>query len=150
VTAVRLRLPPRGERGSISILIAGVMAALLAIIGLAYDTGHKYQLAADANAIAQQAARAGAQALDTAALLSSGAVTLNAQEAVAAADAYLSSPAMAASRVTGSAAVTGATTLVVTVTMTRATAFLGVIGIGQQTVTATATATLLHGVTAPQ
>lgn len=124
--------------------------ALLAIIGLAYDVGHKLELSSDANAIAQQAARAGAQALNTGQLLSTGAVALNPQAAIAAADAYLSDPALQASGVTGTAQITGTTTLVVTVTMTRQTTFLGVLGINQQTVTATATATLLHGVTAPQ
>ncbi len=140
----------RDERGSASLFVAAVAVAILVVIGLAYDGGEKFRAAADANTYAQQAARAGAQVLDTGALLTSGTVALQGSQAVAAAQDYLNTPALRDAGVTGTAQITGATTLSVTVTLTRPTAFLGLIGIASQTVTATATATLLHGVTAPQ
>lgn len=141
---------PGREEGNISLFVLGVLVSLLVVIGLAMDGSKKFQAASDATFYAQQAALTGDQALNVAGYLSNGTVDLDPQAAVAAADAYLATPSLAAAGVTGSAILLNPTTLQVTVTITRPTEFLGLIGIPTQTVTASATAALLHGVTTPE
>lgn len=145
-----LRRLARQERGNISLFVAGLIVALLAVTGLAYDGIHKMTMAGNAANYAQAAGHAGAQAVDTAGLLAHGTFALNPQAAVSAADAYLDTGALKEQGVTGSAQFVGTNTLVVTVTVTEPTVFLGLIGITSQTVTATCTTTLLFGVNAPE
>jgi hypothetical protein len=149
--AIRVRRAAEDlERGSVSILVACLALALLLVVGLAYDGGEKFRMADDANEYAQQAALTGAQAINQSAYLSSGTIEIDPAQAVAAADAYLNNSAVKAAGVSGHAQVIGAHTIEVTVTMSEPTAILGLMGIGSQSVTATATADLLHGVNAPE
>jgi Flp pilus assembly protein TadG len=57
------------ERGAIGVFFAVLVPGLLLIIGLAVDGGAKVAATQRANAIADEAARAGGQALDVSAAL---------------------------------------------------------------------------------
>ena len=76
------------ERGAISVFLAVLVPGLLLIIGLAVDGGAKVAATQRANAIADEAARAGGQALDVSAALA-GQVRVDPAAAVAAAQDYL-------------------------------------------------------------
>ena len=134
--------PPRNssarpEQGSISAFFALLVPALLLVIGLAVDGGAKVAATQRANAIADEAARAGGQALDIGAALA-GEIRLNPTAAVAAAQDYL-----ARSGVAGTVTVVDGDTLSVTTTLTEPTTFLGLIGITSLTVEGTGTADLI-------
>lgn len=131
----------RGERGSLSVLMAALVPGLLLIIGLAVDGGAKVQATQRANAIAEEAARAGGQAVDRSAALA-GEIRLDVPAAVAAAQAYLDR-----SDVPGTVTVIDADTLRVTTTITEPTIFLGLIGITTMTVDGSGTADLVTGPT---
>lgn len=126
--------------------VAVCVIALIGIIGLAIDGGSKMRATERADYIAGEAARAGGQAIDPADAISGRAITVDPQAAAAAAQSYLSSAGA-----TGTVSVSGdGKTLTVTVTGSYATKFLPVVGIGSLSVTGHGTATLLHGVTAPE
>jgi len=139
VRAARLGAPPSGDRGSLSILAVVLIPGLLIIIGLAVDGGAKVQATQRANAVADEAARAGGQALDRGAALDGGGVTLDVAVAVAAAQDYL-----AAAGVPGSVAVVDGDTLLVTTTVTEPTVLLDLIGIEAMTVSGSSTADLVQ------
>ena len=130
--------PLSGDRGSLSILTVVLIPGLLMIIGLAVDGGAKVQATQRANAVADEAARAGGQALDRSAALGGG-VTLAVAAAVSAAQAYL-----AAADVPGSVAVVDGDTLLVTTTVTQDTVLLDLVGISTMTVTGSSTADLVQ------
>lgn len=128
----------RGDRGSLSLMMVVVFPGLLLMIGLAVDGGAKVQATQRANAIADEAARAGGQILDRGAALGSGGYVVDPAAAVAAAEAYL-----AANDVPGSAAVVDGDTLLVTTTITTETIFLSAMGIDTMTVTGSGSADLV-------
>ncbi|MGW2799462.1 TadE/TadG family type IV pilus assembly protein [Streptomyces sp. NPDC001269] len=140
-------LRARGDdRGGVTVFVAVCVIALIGIIGLAIDGGSKMRATERADYIAGEAARAGGQAIDPADAISGRAITVDPQAAAAAAQSYLSSAGA-----TGTVSVSGdGKTLTVTVTGSYATKFLPVVGIGSLSVTGHGTATLLHGVTAPE
>ncbi|GAB3314335.1 hypothetical protein GCM10027451_29170 [Geodermatophilus aquaeductus] len=125
------------ERGAISVFLAVLVPGLLLIIGLAVDGGAKVAATQRANAVADEAARAGGQALDVAAALA-GQVQVDPAAAVAAAQDYL-----ARTGVQGAVSVVDGDTLQVTTTLTEPTTFLGLIGIATLTVEGTGTADLI-------
>ena len=135
-----------GERGSFSLMLVIMAVALLALAGLVVDGGAKLDEAENANAVAQEAARAGAGMVDQGKAYSTGAFAVDPGQAVAAAQAYLASVADAGYR--GSVNV-GPESISVTVTVTQPTKILSIIGIDSMTVTRTATAALVTGVTGP-
>ncbi len=118
------------ERGSVSILIAALGLALLMATGLAVDGGRKLGALSEARDIADNAARAGAQAVDTDAYRATGVPTVNPAAATQAASAYLSSQGF-----TGTIVING-TTVTVTVSITVDPTFLP----GSMTATATESA----------
>ena len=130
---------PDGERGAISVFLAVLVPGLLLIIGLAVDGGAKVAATQRANAIADEAARAGGQALDISAALT-GQVQVNPAAAVAAAQDYLDR-----NDVQGAVTVVDGDTLQVTTTITQPTTFLGLIGISTLTVEGSGTAYLITG-----
>jgi Flp pilus assembly protein TadG len=132
----RLRTP-HPERGAISVFLAVLIPGLLLIIGLAVDGGAKVAATQRANAVADEAARAGGQALDVAAVLG-GQVRVDPVAAVAAAQDYLDR-----NGVHGVVTVVDGDTLQVTTTITEPTSFLGLIGIDSWTVEGTGTADLV-------
>jgi Flp pilus assembly protein TadG len=132
----RLRRP-QSERGAVGVFIAILVPGLLLVIGLAVDGGAKVSATQRANAIADEAARAGGQALDVSAALA-GQVQVDPDAAVAAAEDYLDR-----NGVQGVVTVVDGDTLQVTTTITEPTAFLGLIGISTLTVEGTGTADLI-------
>ncbi len=126
--------------------VAVCVVALIGIIGLAIDGGSKMRATERADYIAGEAARAGGQAIDPAKAISGQAIVADPQDAQASAQAYLRSAGA-----TGTVSVSGdGKTLTVTVTGSYDTKFLSVVGIGHLAVAGRGTATLLHGVTAPE
>lgn len=125
------------ERGALGVFLAVLVPGLLLIIGLAVDGGAKVAATQRANAIADEAARAGGQALDVSAALA-GDVRVDPAAAVAAAQNYLER-----NGVQGAVAVVDGDTLTVTTTITEPTAFLGLIGIQTMNVEGSGTADLI-------
>jgi hypothetical protein len=137
------RRKPDDDRGQVTAFIVIFTAAVVLFAGLLLDGG--LALAAKVRAIdeAQEAARAGAQALDLAAYRADGAVRLDPVQARALAQRYLAT--------TGD---TGTVTVVsnqvtVAVTAHQHTQLLGAVGLHTLTVTGTATAHPVRGITAP-
>ena len=128
------------ERGSLTVFTAVLAVALLAMAGLVIDGTGKLRAARQADAVAEEAARAGADSINATTLRAGGPVSINPTTAVRAAQAYLAS-----ADVTGTATVDGANRIAVTVTIRRPTDLLGLVGIHTFTVTGHATATLEAG-----
>ncbi len=124
------------ERGSVSVLVAVLAIAFLMVAGLALDGGRKLGALSEARDLADNAARAGAQAVDTDAYQLTGAPALDPADAEQAALAYLS-----ATGHTGTVAVDGST-VTVTVSLSVPTRFLP----GPFTVHATESATAVFSV----
>lgn len=78
-----------GDRGSVTVFLAIVAVALLALAGLLVVGGEKMRAIEEANAIASLAARAAAQEVDVSALRSGGEPALDARAATAAAQDVL-------------------------------------------------------------
>ena len=113
----------RDSRGGGAVSVPTAILALVAVLlsGLAVDGVRAAQATASADAIAAEAARAGGQAVDTAAL-ARGNPQIDPAAAVAAARSYLTAAAAQ-----GSAVVQGRT-ITVSVTLTRPTVLLGLVG----------------------
>jgi hypothetical protein len=135
-TARRRRLRHlSGDGGQITAFVVVMMAALILLAGLVLDGG--LTLAARERALgeAQEAARAGAQAINLSVYRQDGTLVLIPDQAVAGARSYLASFGA-----TGTAAVTG-NAVTVTVTITQPMQILDAAGLRAITVHATATAT---------
>lgn len=128
------------ERGSVTAMVAVLAVALFALAGLAVDGGRALAADQQAAAVAEEAARAGSQALSVSGLRS-GIVTIDPAAAVLAAQRVL-----AAADLSGSVSV-GTGTVRVQVTDAIPTTMLGIVGITSMSVHAAATATDVHGVT---
>ncbi|MHB1800175.1 MAG: TadE/TadG family type IV pilus assembly protein [Actinomycetes bacterium] len=128
------------ERGSLTVFTAVLALALLVMAGLVIDGTGKLRAARQADAVAEEAARAGADTLNAAALRAGAPVTVDAQAAIAAAHAYLD-----AAGVQGTVTAAGPTRITVAVTIHRPTSILGLVGIDSWTVTGHATANLEAG-----
>jgi len=132
------------DRGSLTLLLAVLMVALLALAGLVIDGGRKLSAAENAYGIAQEAARAGAGQVDTSVVYGSGSFRVDQAQAIAAARDYLAS-----SGYSGSVSADGTDRIRVTVTVAEQTFVLSLIGIDTMTSTGTAVASLVTGVTGP-
>ncbi|HUD17814.1 MAG TPA: pilus assembly protein TadG-related protein [Acidimicrobiales bacterium] len=130
------------ERGQVTAFIVVLVGALMLVAGLVIDGG--LGLAAEVRATdeAQSAARAGAQAIDLAAYRQSGSVTLDPTAATQAADNYL-----ATTGDSGQVVVAG-DVITVTVQVVQPTQILGIVGLHTLTVSGTARATAVRGITA--
>ncbi|WP_435224277.1 pilus assembly protein TadG-related protein [Streptomyces sp. Tue6028] len=136
----------RADRGGVTVFVAVCVLGLIGIIGVAVDGGAKMAATERADYLAGEAARAGGQAIDPAKAVTGKAIVTDPQDAAAAAQAYLRSAGA-----TGTVTVSGdGKTVSVTVNGSSDTTFLSAVGIGALPVTGHATATLLHGVTAPE
>ncbi|RSD14813.1 hypothetical protein [Amycolatopsis eburnea] len=127
----------RGDRGSASVLILGLSVAVLLGVGFAVDGTRKGQAYSQATSIAEEAARAGGQALRARALAAGADADVDPQLAVAEAQRYL-----VAAGANGTARWDGRR-LVVDTTITRSTVFLGSIGIAEFTVHGTGAAVVV-------
>ena len=77
------------ERGSVAPFVAVVALALVMVAGMAYDGGQIVAAQARARDLAGNAARAGAQEVDTSTLRETGEAVLLPEQAAAAARSYL-------------------------------------------------------------
>ena len=132
------------EDGSLTLMLAGFMVALLALAGLVIDGGRKLNQSANAFAVAQEAARAGAGMVNRSAAYRSGTFLVDQAQAVAVARAYLASAGYP-----GTVTADGTQRIRVTVTVTEHTLVLSLIGIDTMTSTGSAVASLVTGVTGP-
>ena len=128
----------RDERGSVSVWAAAAAVIMMICVGIAVDLGGQVRAQQHARDVAAQAARVGGQYLDDSAVQGRYPSVAVAQAKSAAGD-YL-----AAAEVTGTVTVTRATTIDVSVTDTYDPLFLGIIGIGDLTVTGDATARVIR------
>lgn len=133
-----------GDRGSLTLMLAVLMVALLALGGLVIDGGRKLNEAENAYAIAQEAARAGAGRVNTSVAYGSGVFRVDQAQAIAAAAEYLASTGHQ-----GTVSAVGTDRIRVSVTITEHTNVLSLIGIDTMTSTGTAVASLVSGVTGP-
>lgn len=131
----------RDERGQVTAMWAILALALLVLGGLVYDGGQILTARRDANNLARQAARAGAQQLDENSVRA-GDPMLDPAAAEAAARDYLSRR-----DVTPTAVTVVGSTVTVTVSLTQPTPLLALVGIDDRTVTSTASARSARGVT---
>lgn len=132
------------ERGSLTLLLAALMVALLALAGLVIDGGRKLNQSSSAYAIAQEAARAGAGIVNRSAAYRSGTFLVDQAAALAAARSYLANAGYQ-----GSVSPDGANRIKVSVTVTSHTLVLSLIGIDTMTSSGSAVASLVSGVTGP-
>ncbi|MFI7449686.1 TadG family pilus assembly protein [Nonomuraea sp. NPDC049714] len=128
------------ERGSITVFTAVIAFALLLCAGLMVDGGAKIRAYREAYAAAEEAARAGAGQMNTARAYTSGQFEIDTTQAPATARAYLSTAGHP-----GTVSTTG-NQVRVTVTVSRPTFLISLIGIDTVTATATATARMFHGI----
>jgi hypothetical protein len=135
-------LPRHDERGQVTAFIVFMVGALMLVAGLVIDGGLGLAGEVRATDEAQSAARAGAQAIDLAAYRQSGSVTLDPTAASQAAESYL-----AATGDSGQVAVAG-DVITVTVRVVQPTQILGIVGLHTLTVSGTASATAVRGITA--
>jgi hypothetical protein len=140
VTATRHRLD---EEGAVSILVVGLATALLMVAGLLYDGGKILAGRQEAFAVADNAARAGAQALDIGVLRGSGATRLDRAAASSAANGYLARVGRAGTVTVGDDRVE------VVVAITVETHLLSAVGLHARTVTGTGEARAVRGITGP-
>jgi Flp pilus assembly protein TadG len=131
------------DRGSVALYLALFAVALLAMAGLVVDGGAAIAARERAADLAEQAARAGADALVPASLRGSSPAELRVDHAAA---------TIAARRVLTLGGATGEVTVsrvdvTVTAHVPRRAAILTAFGIDDLTGTAAATATVLHGTT---
>ncbi len=125
----------RSDRGSASAWAIGIVAVVALLSGAVLDGGNAMAARVQSLDIAQQAARAGANQLDLAALRNQGVVRLDPGAAQAAAQAFL--------RQAGATGTATATIAQVTVTVTRSQPTLVLQAIGVDTIGLTATATAI-------
>ncbi len=133
----------RGDRGSVAGYLVVSAVALFALAGLVLDGGAALTAHGRAADVAQQAARAGADALDETSLRSPtpGGLTANPAAARDAAQAVLT-----AAGITGEVTVAGSQ-VTVSARASEPTAILSMVGVDQVGGSATATAIPLHGTT---
>ncbi|MFF7250485.1 pilus assembly protein TadG-related protein [Embleya sp. NPDC008237] len=134
------RADPAGDEGRITAFVAAMIAGLLLCAGLVLDGGLALAAKTDALDAAQEAARAGAQALDLAAARGPGPTAVDPSRGRQAA---LNS--LAAAGYQGTASVNGAR-VTVHVTHRQRTQILTLAGVSEITVTATASAEAQRGV----
>lgn len=135
----RLLRVPRGQDGQVTALVIILTTALLLLAGLVGDGARALADKLDAINTAQDAARAGAQALDLTALRTTGQITLDPTAATRAARAYLATTP-AAARITGTRVTVTGDRVTVTVRQSDHTILLGLAGLTTITVTGTGTA----------
>ena len=136
-------IDPRCQDGSLSILVVRLATALLMVAGLLYDGGQILTARREAFAVADNAARAGAQALDVSTLRSSGTTRLDPVAASQAVRSYLDRVGHA-----GTVTVDGDRVEVV-VPITVDMHLLSAVGLSTRTVTGTGQARSVRGITGP-
>jgi Flp pilus assembly protein TadG len=137
------RLQSDREAGSVTLFFVVAALALFAMVGLVVDGGTKIRAAQQADGLAEEAARAGGQQIAVPAAVRGDRVTADPRGAVSAAENYLRDNDIAGSVHLAD----GGQTVVVSVSLTRPTVFLGLLGVDSMTVQGRAQARLERGVT---
>ena len=135
---------PDGKRedGSVTLFVLIAALALFLIAGLVVDGGGKIRAAQRARAVAEEAARAGGQAVVSSSAIRGKCLAADPRRAAAAAQSYL-----AKRGVSGSVQVVDSgRTLVVDVTTQHRPVFLAVVGVSSMPVHGQARARLVRGV----
>ncbi len=132
-----------GDAGEVTPFVVLLSVVLVAVAGLVLDAGLAISAKVQALDVAQSAARAGAQQLDLHAYRTQGITRLDTGRAASAARSWLTSAG-----VSGDASAT-ATTVTVSVYRTSRTQILRLVGVRGLSVSASATATAVQGVNAP-
>jgi Flp pilus assembly protein TadG len=132
------------ERGSVTAFVVIITVALLFVAGLVIDGGFLLTTKRQAINVAEQAARAGAQGLAVEQIRTSGAHTLDSARAAASAQDYLATAGREGTVTVHPDRVE------VTVTIPRRLVILGLGGQGEVTVTGTAVARNVRGVSEPE
>lgn len=127
------------DRGSVSLWLVTSSFVMMTLVGLAVDLGGQVHAKQRAHDIAAQAARAGGQQVQAAPAIQGRFLAIDTIAARNAAESYL-----AAAKVSGTVKVTNGDTITVDVTDTYEPKFLSAIGIGDLTVTGTATARIIR------
>jgi Flp pilus assembly protein TadG len=131
------------EAGSVTLFFVVAALALFVMVGLVVDGGTKIRAAQQADGLAEEAARAGGQQIAVPAAVRGNRITADPRAAVRAAENYLQD-----NDIVGSAHLAdGGQLVVVAVSMTRPTVFLGLLGVDSMTVQGHAQARLERGVT---
>jgi hypothetical protein len=138
-----------GDSGHLTLAVAIITAGMLMLVEVIDFGALKLRAGRDALSIAQEAARAGADALDRPRTYTSGLAVINPQAALTAASTYLHTSVQPGEIVTGQATLLGTTQIKVTVTITRHAPLLSLIGTSSIRVTRSATAELVSGVRPP-
>ena len=134
------------ERGSVTLFFVVAALALFAMVGLVVDGAAKIRAAQRADALAEEAARAGGQDILAAPAVRGDRAVVEPRAAAETARRYLR-----ANHVTGTVRVAdGGRRLLVHVSVTTSTVFLGLVGVNSMTVTGQAQARLVRGVTAEE
>ncbi|MGD0378811.1 MAG: pilus assembly protein TadG-related protein [Acidimicrobiales bacterium] len=128
------------EQGSFTVFLAVLAVALFVLLGLVIDGGRAVAAQGAASGEAEQAARLGADQISVDAIRA-GVVSIDPAAAVKVADAYLRAIGRP-----GVVTVVGQT-VSVNVKSSEPTVILGMIGLEQIGISATASATNVHGVT---
>ena len=133
--------PPcaRDERGSITVWLALSSFAMIFLVGLAVDLGGQVHAHERAHDVAAQAARAGGEEVEGGPAIQGSGLSISPAAARAAAQSYLDQAG-----VSGTVAITGGSTITVTVHDGYDPRFLGLIGIHHLDVTGTASAHLIR------
>ncbi|MFE7034631.1 TadE/TadG family type IV pilus assembly protein [Streptomyces sp. NPDC057621] len=143
MTRWRRRLRLHGscpDRGGLELFYAGTVLIAFLIIGLVVDGGLALNRMSEADYLAQEAARAGAQQIDPGQAITGEALVVDPDAAQAAARAFLSREG-----VDGDVAVAeDGQSLTVTVHTTYQPYFASLIGVGEVPLTGHGAATLLH------
>lgn len=126
----------RDERGAVTVWLTGASVLMISVIGVTVDLGGQLHAKERAHTIAAQAARAGAEQI-TADAMTGATPKLDVGKARTAANAYLRSAG-----VDGTVSVSGGVRVTVTVVDAYQPLFLGTIGVGTLTVSASSTAEL--------
>ena len=131
----------RTEQGSLSAFVAVLALSLFILVGLVVDGGRAIAAHRQAIDIAEQAARAGAERLSLDNLRSAGSVTVDPGAALQAAETFLAEAGQQGEVLVSGLSVT------VKIHVESPTSILEIVGISSIPVSASATATNVHGVT---
>jgi Flp pilus assembly protein TadG len=131
----------RDDRGQVTAFVVVIVAALILCAGLVIDGGLALAARVRAQDEAQSASRTGAEQINLATYRASGTVVLDQAQAVSAAEGYLG-----ATGDRGQVSVNG-DVVTVTVEATQPTQILGIVGLHSLSVSATASATAVRGIT---
>jgi hypothetical protein len=132
------------EQGSITPYAIVFITVLMLFVGLVVDVGNKLRAGWEAVGIAEEAARAGAGQIDRAAAYRGDQLVVDRGAALRAAQAHLSK-----SGHRGNVAISGPTSVRVTVTVTKETWLLSLVGLSTVSMTAHTNAELVAGVEGP-